>query len=160
MTIIYSVPKVISIDGIVINFNEERETIRRKLGNDYREDNQVIALGEDNSDVIYQRRDIFKSLNFTGYYFFLIYNKKDLLNELEVHNCSMLQVNDFKFGFNDELNYVASELAKYSSVRKIDEGEYFFKEIKVSIMDKNKMGGEGSSLGYFYCSEDVSHLDF
>jgi hypothetical protein len=82
-----------------------------------------------------------------------------LLSEIEVHNCDVLKVNDFVFDFNDELDYVASELAKYSSVTKKGDGEYFFKDIKISIMDKSKMGDEGNTLGYFYCADDVTHLE-
>lgn len=159
MIIFYLPPKKISIDGIVIEFNEKRDLIRRKLGANYTEDNQVMQLGDSPMDAIYQRRDIFKNINSTENFFFLGYDKDDLLSEVEIHNCEKIIVNDFVFGFNDELDYVASELAKYSSVRKNGEGEYFFKDIKVSIMDKSQMGEEGSTLGYFYCAEDVTHLE-
>ena len=159
MTIIYLAAKKITFDGVIIEFKEEREVIRSKLGKGYTEDNQVIQIGESDTDLIYQRRDIFKNLNLTDNFFFLGYDRNDLLNEVEVHDCDTIKVNDFAFGFDDELDYVASELAKYSSVRKNGDGEYFFKDIKVSIMDKNKMGGKGSTLGYFYCAEDVSHVE-
>lgn len=159
MTIVYLTPKLISIGKVTIEFNENREKIREKLGNDYIEDNQVIPIGELETDTIYQRRDIFNNLNSTDSYFFLNYDINDSLSEIEVHKCDLIIVNDFSFGFNDELDHIVSGLAKYSSIIKKGEGEFFLSDIKVSIIDKNKMGGEGSTLGYFYCAEDVSHLE-
>ena len=159
MIIFYLPPKKIFIDGVIIEFNEERKSIRSKLGTDYTEDNQVIQIGNSATDLTYQRRDIFKNLNSTENFFFLGYDENDLLSEVEVHYCDEIKVNDFVFGFNDELDFVASGLNNYSSTKKSGEGEYFFKEIKVSIMDKSQMGGEGSTLGYFYCAEDVTHLE-
>ena len=76
-----------------------------------------------------------------------------------MHDCDVIKVNDFTCGFNDELDYIASELAGHSQVQKNGEGEFFFPEIKVSIMDKSQVGEEGSTLGYFYCADDVRQLE-
>lgn len=159
MNINYLPPKTILINGIVIEFNEARNLIRKKLGEKYLEDNQVIQLGESPEDIIYQRRDIYESLSSVEDYFFLGYNKNDLLSEVEVHCCEKIMVNDFSFDFNDELTSITAGLNEYSSEKRLAGNEYFFKEIKVVVMDKNQMGGEGSTLGYFYCAEDVTHLE-
>ncbi len=140
-------------------FKEKRELIRAKLKKIYKEDNQIIPISESEMDTIYLRRDIYSDKNTSSYFFFLGYNNEDSLSDLEVHNCERIMVNNFSFGFSDNLDYIASELARYSSVNKKAKGEYFFKEIKVSILDEMQMGGEGSSLAYFYCAENVNHLE-
>jgi hypothetical protein len=159
MEIFYLPPNRIVIDGTVMEFNEERELIRSKLEANYIEDNQVMQIGDSLTDLIYQRRDIFKNINSTDNYFFLGYDENDLLIEVEVHNCDKIKVIDFVFDFNDELDIIASGLSKYSFATQKSEGEYFFNDIKVSIINKSQMGAEGSTLGYFYCAKDVTHLE-
>lgn len=118
-----------------------------------------MQISDSPTDLIYQRRDIYKNVNSTENIFFLSYDENDLLNEIEVHNCDKIKVNDFVFDFNDELDFIASGLNNYSLETRKGEGEYFFKDIKVTIMNKNQMGAEGGTLGYFYCAEDVTHLE-
>lgn len=156
MILQYFPTEKIAIDGIVLNFDEPRQSVRSKLGRNYREDNQIIPLGGDDQP-IYQRRDIYENTNASKNYFFLSYNRNDLLSEIEVHNCDKIKIYDIFFDFEDDLDSIASQLNEYSSMEKKDDGEYFFKELKTVIMDKNKMGGIGTSLGYFYCTSDVSH---
>lgn len=159
MVIFYLPTEKLLFGTVNINFGENRVSVRQKLGLSYIEDNQIIQLSDSTSDVINQRRDIYKRKNFEEDLFFLSYDSTDLLNELEVHNCERVSVNDFTFTFDMQLSSIVFELSKFSKVKKISEGEFFFPEIKVSIMDKNQMGGEGNTLGYFYCADDVSHLD-
>lgn len=159
MNLIYLPPNKIIIDGITIEFGEYRASIRKSLGSQYISENQTIKIGEATSDVICQRRDIYRLFNSVECLFFLGYDSNDLLSEIEIHNCESIKVNDFIFRFSDDLDDIALGLKKYSSVRKEGEGEYFFKEIKFSIINKKHMGGEGVTLGYFYCADDVAHLE-
>jgi hypothetical protein len=157
MIIEYLVPDKIAIDTIFIEFNEDRNSIRSKIGEDFKEDNQVIQFGE--NEPIIQRRDIYQNIYSSDNFFFLGYDSNDLLSEVEIHHCSKIKVLDVLFGFEDEVDSVVSRLEKHSSVTEKGEGEYFFKDLKIVIMDAQSMGGEGSSLGYFYCATDVSHLE-
>jgi hypothetical protein len=158
MTIIYLPMNTISIDGFSIMFKEKRELVRAKLGKEYAEDNQIISISESQQDEIHIRRDIFTDSKSNKYFFFLGYDKEDLLSDMEVHRCEKIIVNEFAFGFDDDLDFIASKLASYSSVKKRGKGEYFFEDIRVSILDESQMGGEGDSLAYFYCAENVTHL--
>lgn len=55
MILSYFPPSKISIDDVVLGFNESRELIRKKLRGDYKKDNQIIQLGTDIGPM-YQRR--------------------------------------------------------------------------------------------------------
>jgi hypothetical protein len=147
------------IDGIVLQFGESRELIRRRLGGTYSEDNLIIHLGGSETDVIHQRRDIYVNLNLSENHFFLGYNNNDLLSEVELHFCDKIKVLHTQFGFEDDLNVIAPELSAYSPIVSQKEGEYFFKELQLVVSDKIQMGGEGHTLGYFYCASDVKHLE-
>ncbi|MBX2923989.1 MAG: hypothetical protein KF746_17450 [Chitinophagaceae bacterium] len=160
MIIFYNPLRKIFIDETALEFGEKRESIRRKLGKKHIVDDQILQIGDSDTDVIYQRRDIYQNLNATKNYFFLGYNENDLLSEVEIHNCDKIKVNDFVFNFNDDLTFIASGLSKYSSVIKYGDGEYLLSDIKVSLLDKSQMGEYGDHhLGYFYCAEDVTHLE-
>jgi hypothetical protein len=155
MVLSYFPTSKISIDDVVLGFNESRKSIRKKLTGGYKEDNQIIEMG---SSTIYQRRDIYQNYNSTASFFFLGYDEGDLLIEVEVHWCNEIKVFDATFSFNDNLESIALKLNGYSPISSQSEGEYFFEELKIVIMDAEKMGGEGDALGYFYCASDVSHL--
>jgi hypothetical protein len=93
------------------------------------------------------------------YFFFLDYDKDDLLGEIEIIKCDKIQLNKADFGFKDELDSIALLLSNYSEISILSDGEYFFKDLKVVISDERNRGGEDSTLGYFYCAADVSHLE-
>lgn len=159
MIIHYLPSEAIIIDGVMIKFNESRESVRSKLLGTYKEENQTIQMGASTIEVLHQRRDIYKNFNNTINFFFLGYDEHDFLNEIEVHQCDKITVLDISIYFNDDLNHIALQLETKSPISRKGEGEYFFKDLKISIMDKSQMGGEGNSLGYFYCASDVSHLE-
>ncbi len=143
-------------DMVAFQFLEGRQSVRDKLAWQYQEDNQQFQIGGDD---MHQRRDIYRNLNDTENFFFLGYDEDDCLAEIEVHFCDKIRVFDIEFDFNEELTSVASKLKAYSDVFKENEGEVFFRELKISIMNESKVGGSGSQLGYFYCAHDVSHLE-
>jgi hypothetical protein len=162
MTFSYFPPAELLIDKVAIKFSEKRESVRDKVSMEYKEDNQVIEVEESESEpkVIYQRRDIYGNVGLDKTFFFLGYDENDLLNEVEIHLCDKIKVNDFTFRFNDRLNDVVAGLGKYSEPIQRSEGEYFFKEIKISIMDNSQLGAsDDNNLGYFYCADNVVHLE-
>jgi hypothetical protein len=158
MILKYYPPNEIAIDDIDLKFYESRHTVRVKLAREFEEDNQIIKLGDDEIEPFYMRRDIYKGISPTESFFFLDYDNNDQLTELEVHRCEKIEVLGFPFYFHDELDSIALILSKYSEISILSEGEIFFRDLKMVISDKRKMGGEGNSLCYFYCATDVSHL--
>ncbi len=148
----------IIVDNIVLEFGERRDSVRAELAMDYEEDNQVIQLQDSDMEPLYMRRDIYKGVSSAELFFFLNYDKNDLLSEVEVHRCERIEVLSISFSFDDELDSVALALSEYSEIRILSEGEIFFKDLKMVISDKRKMGGEGNTIGYFYCASDVTHI--
>src|SRR5579863_8206325 len=124
MILSYFPPSKISIDDVVIGFNESRELIRKKLTGGYKEDNQIIQLGSSDMEPIYQRRDIYQNYNSTENFFFLGYDEGDLLTEIEVHWCDEIKVFDAAFNFNDSLDSIALKLDRYNPIASQSEGEY------------------------------------
>ena len=58
-----------------------------------------------------------------------------------------------------EIEKAAKLLDSISDDKKLlSDGEYFFKDLKLTIASSEAMGGNGSELSYFYCSKDVTHL--
>jgi len=159
MTFQYIPTKEFIVDHVRLQFGTHRDIVRVKLGLVYEEQNQFIQINELFAPII-QRRDIYNRRNSTGDYFFLNYDKNDLLRDVEIHWCEKIQVYDFLFDFDCEIDFIAAELSKYSHINKKGDGEYFFKDIHISIIDEMHMGGEEkSTMSYFYCATDVSHLD-
>jgi hypothetical protein len=159
MVIQYLPSTEVLFDDILVAFSEDRKSVRKKLNRHYEEANETIELDEE-AEPLNLRRDIYFGVNSAEFHFFLNYDSKDLLIEIEVHQCEKLQVMNLKFDFNHELDMVALELSKYSRVTIISEGEILFNDLKIVLSDKRKMGGEGNSIGYFYCASDISHLHF
>jgi hypothetical protein len=158
LTVNFQADKIL-INDVIIKFDEGRELVRQELNVECTEVNEVIKVGNSETDWIYQRRDVYKNVNHSENFFFLNYDQSDLLLEIEIHNCNAIIVNDFSFDFETELDFIASGLSAYSAVTQKGDGEYFFSDIKVSVLDKNQMGDDGTTLGYFYCAKDASHLE-
>lgn len=112
------------------------------------------------AEPIYVRRDIYEGAGSDETFFKLSYDGDDLLSEVEVHNCERIEVMGVSFGFNDDLEAIAFALSDIAELTILSDGEYFFKELKLTISSKWKMGSGGNTLGYFYCGADVSHLEF
>lgn len=148
----------VAIDDVIIEFNESRQSVRNKLPG-YSESNQTVEMGE-GIEPICQRRDIYQNFNAKDNFFFLGYDQDDLLQEIEVHQCNQIKVLNVVFDFNLAIDVIASLLGKMAPVTAKSEGEYFFRDLKISLLDKRQMGGEDdSTLGYFYCAADVAHLE-
>jgi hypothetical protein len=148
----------IMVDNVILKFGEQRDLIRVRLAMDYKEKNRIIQINENDPKPIHMRRDIYQNDSVPESLFFLNYSRNDLLSEVEVHSCESIVVLGVSFGFDDNLDSVALALSKHSEITILSEGEIFFIDLKMVISDKRKMGGEGDTIGYFYCASDVTHI--
>lgn len=153
----YYPTKRVVIDQVDLQFQETRALVRKKLAVNYRQDNQTIELGAD-IDPIYRRRDIYENIHHSKNYFFLNYDNGDLLRDIEIHFCNTIQIFDIVFGFDEQLNAVVSQLAKYSENYREKVDECVFLDLQVVIRNKHAMGVLGGSVGYFYCTSNIEHL--
>ncbi|KAA2242768.1 hypothetical protein F0L74_09580 [Chitinophaga agrisoli] len=155
----YLSTKEFVLDNIQLQFGASRESVRAQLGRTYEEQNRVIPLGGTEPPIIV-RNDIYDDSESTGDFFSLNYDKDDLLMELEIHHCDGIQIFEFSFDFNDEMETIATGLSKYAPITRNEDGEWFFKDLHISMTDEMHMGGEESStMGYFYYALNVSHLE-
>jgi hypothetical protein len=152
----FPIDKIV-IDGIILKFQEKRQSVREKLAREFEEDDQIIPLSD--SETLYQQRDIYKGESSAENFYFLNYDRNGLLCEVEVHRCDRIEVMGHWFDFNDDLDSIALVLSKNTEISIISEGEYFFKGLKLVLRDRRSTGGEGTTLGYFYCASDITHLD-
>jgi hypothetical protein len=154
LTITY-IPNVgMTINKAEINWGTQREIIRKLLNNNHKAQDSI------NDDAnISQKRDVYKNYNGSDNFFFLNYNKNNKLIELEVHDGVEIIVGSALLSFEKELSAIVEDLQTISPlVTKIGDCEYFFKDLKLTISDLEAMGGDGSVLGYFYCSVNTDHL--
>lgn len=154
----YVPTREIIVDQVVLAFSEDRKSVRSKLGLEFKEDDQIIDLG-DEVEPLFQRRDIYQGENSFESFFFLNYYKDDKLRDIEVHNCENIKIFDIIFDFKESIDNIAMQLERYSDYYKKGYGEYLFFDLKVVIVNKAQMGGTGNSLGYIYCTSDITHLE-
>ncbi len=65
-----------------------------------------------------------------------------------------------KLKFEKDINDNVNALTKLSNnVREIEAGNFLFPDLKLTIADKESLGGEGHEMGYFYASTDISHFE-
>jgi hypothetical protein len=157
MNLEYLPAQGILVNKVLIEFGEPRDMVRSKLDDKHKEDDLQIPF--DNSEPVWQRRDVYTNFETGNNLFFLGYDDSNVLSEVEVHYCDQIKVLDVVFDFNSSLKSIALQLERYADITKQTIGEYFFTDLKLSIIDKSQLGGEGNTLGYFYCSSDVSHLE-
>jgi hypothetical protein len=150
----YPTNKIV-INEIALEFGLKRELVRSKLAENYKAEDEIIDLG---SSIIHKKRDVYQNISSTENLFFLGYNFDNSLRDVEVHHCNQIKVLDIIFDFDQSLDSIAVQLSKYSSKWKKNDGNYFFEDLKMVICDQDQMGGERNTLGYFYCSSDLTHL--
>lgn len=160
----YRPDKGVSFDDTQINWGFDRLNVRHLLGGIHRESNSVIDISEYNNGSkdynIVQRRDIYQNYGGQDNFFFLNYDKDDFLKEIEIHKGIEILIGHIKLVFDTDFRDAVSLLKSISSDNKqISHGEYFFKDLKLTIADSESMGGDGEVLAYFYCSQNVNHLN-
>lgn len=163
LTLSYQPDKSISIDNILLLWDTDRQNVRQLLNETFQIADCVIDLSEynngDKSQNIIQRRDIYKNYKGQDNFFFLNYDIKDKLRDIEIHHGLEININEENFSFSTDINKVADLLQNISGDKtQLSDGEYFFRKLKLTIASAEAMGGEGNNLSYFYCSKDITHL--
>ena len=145
------------------HWNENRDTVRKKLNFSFTKDDRIIDLaylfdGNESSNID-QKRDIYQNVNNSKNYFFLNYNEHNCLEELEVHSGLKIMINDLLLEFNKDIQTQLQELQnKGHNYIKLEEGNYLFKGLKITIASSESCGGEGNGLSYLYASNSINHL--
>jgi len=158
ITLTYQPDKGVFIDDKLLLWNSDRQQVRTLLNGKFEIADNVIDLGDATQNII-QRRDIYENYQGQDNFFFLNFDENEQLTEVEVHHGLTINVAGVVIDFSMGIEKVADLLGSISADNKrLSDGEYFFKNLKLTIASSESMGGEGNELSYFYCSKDVSHL--
>lgn len=163
ITLTYEPGKGVSFGNILLLWDTERQKVRTLLKGQFEIGDSVLDVSEyfdgDSSQNIIMRRDIYKHFQGQDNYFFLDYDKNDRLTDVELHYGLNINIKGVSLDFSMDIGQVAQLLDSISDDKEqLVEGEYFYKNLKLTIASSKAMGGEGGELGYFYCSKDVTHL--
>lgn len=155
--------KGFKLNSDIFNWSEERESVRQKLKNRHKEDDRLIKMSQffegDTSHDIDQKRDIYKDINGMKNYFFLNYDKNNLLSELEIHWGIKILIDDIEMEFEKDINTYLNQLNSNGfDFKEIERGNYLFEKLKITIADSESTGGEGNGLSYLYLGESIEHL--
>jgi hypothetical protein len=157
ITLTYQPNKSVSLGGTLLLWGSDRQQVRRLLNGKYEigDNNDLV----DPTQNIILHRDIYKNYQGQDNSFFLNFDKNEQLTEVEVHYGLNIKVADIVIHFSMDIKKAADLLYGISSdTVRLSNGEYFFKDLKLTIASSDTMGGDGNELSYFYCSKDVSHL--
>jgi hypothetical protein len=163
MTIRYIPNNGFQISSKKFNWNEDRKSIQIKLQNQHENDDKIIEMADffegDKSHNIEQRRDIYKDINNEKNYFFLSYDKNDNLSELEIHWGIEILVEEVELRFQKDISKSLFELEQIGeNYSEVEEGNYLFENLKMTIANSKSMGGKGNGLNYFYSAKNIEHL--
>ena len=163
ITLTYQLGKSVSVGDTLLSWGTDREQVRRLLNDKFEIGDNVVDLSQYNngntSKNITQRRDIYKNYRGQDNFFFLNFDANDRLAEVELHYGFIISINNVKIDFSMAIENVAELLVNISGDKtQLSPGEYFFKDLKLTIASGFATDGYGDELSYFYCSKDVSHL--
>lgn len=163
MNLEYLPNKGFIINSVKMEWNQDRDSIRKCLDNKHKADDQIIDMAQffegDESKNIDQKRDIYQSLYSENDSLFLSYDQNNLLAELEVHNGFVILIQGVRLEFGKEIMVFIKQFEiKGIEWIEIDSGNYFLPKYKISIAHSESLGGDGTCLSYFYGALDVSHL--
>lgn len=148
----------IKLNSKTINWLTNRDDARKLLVLPFKEFDRVVKLGLDES--ILSKRDIYENINGEKNYFSFNYNADNVLTEIEIHWGIDIYVRGVKLIFEKDIQENVKALATISdNFTEIEQGNYLFTDLKLTIADKDSLGGEGHDLGYFYASTDIKHLE-
>ncbi|WP_298427807.1 hypothetical protein [uncultured Kordia sp.] len=155
--------KGFKLNSDIFNWSEEREFVRQKLKNRHKDDDELIEMSQflngDTSRYIDQKRDIYQDINGMKNYFFLSYNKDNLLRELEVHWGIKIWIEVIEMEFEKDINTYLNLLNSNGfDFKEIEQGNYLFEKLKITIADSESIGGEGNGLSYLYSGQSIGHL--
>ena len=151
------------INGKEFNWEDERIDARKKLNNQHTEndiffENSIFFDGDKSYD-IYQKRDVYQNMNNEKNHFFLNYDREEKLESLEVHSGITISVNDIELVFKKDINdYLKLLKSIGQDYMEIEDGNFLFQNLKVTIANSKSMGGKGKGLSYFYASKNIDHL--
>lgn len=149
-------------EGKEVRWRSSRSVVRGNLGGIFEEEDRMVDLSEYFEDgenhTIEQRRDLYHDEE-DSYCFYLNYDEEDLLTELEVHSGLAILVNGHEMQFDSDI-YRILESMNDSGNRgiELEEGNYLFQDLKMTIASSAATGGDGNGLTYFYGAENVEHL--
>ena len=151
------------INSIKIEWNLERDSVRKHLENKHKSDDRIIDLAQffdgDKSKNIDQKRDIYKNVYSENDSFFLSYDQNNLLMELEVHSGFDIMMDGVKLEFGNEiLDFIKKFENKGFEWTEMESGNYLLPKLKANIANSESLGGDGKGFGYFYGALDISHL--
>lgn len=163
MKIIYLPNFGFEIDSIKFDWNENRKIVRQKIRNQHKDDDKIIEMaaffGGDKNRNIEQRRDIYENINNNKNHFFLNYDEHDNLKELEIHSGIEISIREVILEFQKDIsNYLKKLILIGENYSEIEEGNYLFENLKMTIANSESLGGEGNGLEYFYSAKNIEHL--
>lgn len=162
-TLTYYPGKGVLYNEVNLYWGMNRITVRDLLHNKHTPRDSIIDLSQYNNGSpdanIIQRRDIYQNYNGENNYFFFNYDAGDNLKEIEIHNGVEIFIQNIKLNFDIDFQDAVRLLKSISKDNlQISTGEYFFKDLKLTIADGETMGGEDNVLSYFYCAKSIDHL--
>ncbi|MGS2727907.1 hypothetical protein ACU8DI_14955 [Psychroserpens sp. BH13MA-6] len=151
------------LNSVKIEWNDERNSVREKIGNKHKQDDKTIDVAQffdgDESMNIHQKRDVYENLNSKNDMLFLNYDKDNKLRELEVHSGFSILINNVRLDFGNEISDFINQFQKNGiEYLETERGNYLLPKLKITIADSESMGGNGTGLSYFYATSDISHL--
>lgn len=152
-----------NIESLTFLWGQSRSEIREKLNYKYDEDDKIIKISDflegDISFNIKQKRDIYQNISNEKNYFFLNYNEENKLSEIEVHWGMTILTKGIELNFETDIDECLKLLESIGeNYTEIDEGNFLFQNLKMTISSSESIGGEASRLSYFYASKDIEHL--
>jgi hypothetical protein len=162
MTLEYRPISGLTINGKELNWGDDRQTTRKKLGIKYTEDDRVIDLaslsGVDPSQNIDVKRDIYGAME-NLFFFHLNYDIAQKLESVEIHKCEAIQVENMVLQFGLDIDDIQKELLKLDPKGGvIESGEFVFPQLKVAIASSEVREDSGSGFSYFYAANSIEHL--
>jgi hypothetical protein len=158
-TLTYLPNEGVQINSVELKWSTDRELVRQKLPYEYEEKDSVMDMSQYGGNVIVQKRDVYKNINGAENFFFLNYDGENRLSEVELHHGFEICISQTRLTFDMLIDDVVERLSSLSHmVVQLAEGEYFYKELKLTIASADAMGGDGEELSYFYCAKNVDHL--
>ncbi len=146
-----------------IEWGNDRDSVRKKLGNKYKVDDRIIDLSDiydgDESKNINQKRDLYSFGIFKKGKMVLNYDENNKINEIEIHSGIDISINSINLKFGINISNFINEFKKNKiEFLETEKGNYLFPKLKMVIANSESLGGNGNSLDYFYASSDISHL--
>ncbi|WP_299888265.1 hypothetical protein [uncultured Lacinutrix sp.] len=147
----------------IFYWNDDRKLVREKLKNQHKEDDKLIEMPQffngDTSYDIDQKRDVYQDTSGTKNCFLLSYDKDNQLIELEVHSGIKVWIDNIALEFEKDIKIYLNQLnSKGYDFKEVEQGNYLFEKLKITIADSESIGGDGNGLSYLYSGQSIEHL--